>query len=128
MRRGLSVNERYESKVAEIERQVADPKFKMFFAVHETEAWLLSDPDLFPAGVNRAIEKDGRKPESVNFHEHPSLWIDRLYRKHTRQTYKKTADGRDLFSCLDPNVAYSACPYLARMLDKMLALTKDAGL
>jgi hypothetical protein len=32
----------------ELERRVGDSRFRQHFAVHETEAWLLSDPNVFP--------------------------------------------------------------------------------
>ena len=36
---------------AKLERQVGDSRFRQHFAVHETEAWLLSDPNAFPTSV-----------------------------------------------------------------------------
>lgn len=38
-------------------------------AVHETEAWLLSDPGIFPAEGRRAFPDRCRRPETVNFDE-----------------------------------------------------------
>jgi hypothetical protein len=39
--------ERYHWAKEELERQVGHPKFRQFFAIHEVEAWLLSEPNLF---------------------------------------------------------------------------------
>jgi hypothetical protein len=51
-----------------------------------------------------------------------SKWTtDRLYKG-----YKKIVYGSELFDRLDPSVAYSKCPYLAKMLDEMLTMAKSA--
>src|SRR5438045_2924469 len=39
--------ERYDWGVAHFQNAVHEPRFRMFFAVHEFEAWLLSQPDIF---------------------------------------------------------------------------------
>jgi len=41
--------ERYNWAKQELEKRVNHIKFRQFFAVHETEAWLLSDPTIFPS-------------------------------------------------------------------------------
>lgn len=123
-----SLSDRYRWKVQQIEQEVNHPKFRMFLAVHETEAWLLSQPGLFPREIGEAIARERRQPEAVNFNEPPKLLLDRLYRKHINRTYKKTVNGPDLFSRLDPSIAYDACPYLAAMLDAMLGLARNAVL
>lgn len=47
--------ERYDWAKKELEGKVNHVKFRQFFAVHEIEAWLLSDPKLFPAKVRSAL-------------------------------------------------------------------------
>ena len=98
----------------------------MFFAVHEIEAWILSQPHLLRASVQTGLPASRALPETVNFKEPPAKLLDRLYRTHTGRGYKKIVDGKKLFDDLDPSVAYGKCPYLARMLDEMLTMAKGA--
>ena len=42
-------------------------KFRLFFAVHEFEAWLLSQPDIFPREIKNALQNRIAQPEQVNF-------------------------------------------------------------
>jgi hypothetical protein len=121
-----SALERYEWAKEEMERQVSHPQFRQFFAVHETEAWLLSSPAIFPMEVRKGIS--ARRPERVNFDEPPAKLLDRLYRRELKRHYKKVTGGRELFDRLSPSVAYEKCNYLKLMLDEMLVLAKEAGL
>jgi hypothetical protein len=123
-----SQKDRHVWATAHFEAKITHPKFKMFFAVHELEAWILSQPQLLPAAVKNGLPGRIEQPESINFNEPPAKLLDRLYRAHTRSGYKKLVDGSTLFSRLDPAVAYSKCPYLARMLDEMLLMAKASGL
>lgn len=109
-----------------IERLVGREKFRHFFAVHETEAWLLSQPEIFPSGVQDRIPN--KPPEDVNFDEPPAYLLDRVYRQVKRRKYKKVVYGGQLFGKLDPCTAYRRCPYLKALLDEMLDLAKAAGL
>ena len=120
--------ERLNWATEKFEEKVRDKRFRMFFAVHETEAWLLSKPDMFPTEVASAFPGKVKKPEEVNFDDHPSRLLDRLYREKTLHTYKKTEHGVDLFSRLDPEVAYDKCPQLKRMLDEMRRMAEAAGM
>ena len=122
------VHDRYRWGKQHFEDQVSDPRFRMFFAVHEVEAWLLSDPSLFAPEVARAFPGKIRQPEEVNFDEHPSILINKIYRERLHAEYKKRAKGRELLEKLDPNLVYARCPYFAQMLDEMLRMAKDAGL
>ena len=103
-------DERYEWAKSDIEREVGHPNFRQFFAVHETEAWLLSQPDLFPDEVRRGFPGRVGQPEIVNFTEPPSKLLGRLYKDKLHRTYKKIVDGRDLFERTDPEIAYNRCP------------------
>ena len=108
-----------------IEDEVKEKYFYQFFAVHEVEAWLLSQPFIFPANIRNAFPDKIAIPETVNFDEPPAKLLDRLYQQHTKRTYKKVVNGRDLFSRLDPAIAYEKCPRLRELLDKMLALARN---
>ena len=124
----LSHHERHKWAVSHFQTQVDHPKFRMFFAVHEVEAWLLSDPQLLPAAVRSRLPGKAAQPESVNFSEPPAKLLDRLYRTHTREGYDKVVHGSRLFDRLNPSVAYDKCPYLAKMLDEMLRMARQSGL
>jgi len=107
-----------------IESSVNHPKYFQFFAVHEIEAWLLCEPDIFPLAVKNAFPERIRNPEEVNFDEPPAKLLQRLYPLHIGRSYKKAVNGIDLFKRLDPNIAYQKCPNLKDLLDKMLELGK----
>lgn len=117
-----TVNERYEWAKENIEKEVNHPKFRQFFAVHEIEAWLLSQPDIFPREVRNEIAKKSLHPEQVNFQHPPSKMLKTLYETHLKRNYKKVVDGEGLFGKLHPQDAYNKCPRLKEMLDEMLAL------
>lgn len=123
-----AVPERFAWIKQHMEQKVSQAKFRQFCAVHETEAWLLSQPDLFPRSVREAFPDRVQKPETVNFDEPPARLLARLYRQHAGRTYKKRVDGPNLFDRADPQRAYVACPYFKQMLDEMLAMARAAGL
>ncbi|PYS77020.1 MAG: hypothetical protein DMF67_12680 [Acidobacteria bacterium] len=118
--------ERYDWAKSEIEREVGHAKFRQFFAVHETEAWLLSQPELFPAEVRRGFPSRVDKPETVNFTEPPAQLLGRLYRDGLRRAYKKIVNGKELFDRTDPDIACNKCPRLKELLDEMLRLAQEA--
>jgi hypothetical protein len=118
--------ERYDWAKSDIEREVGHPKFRQLFAVHETEAWLLSQPDLFPREVRRGFPGRVSQPETVNFTEPPSKLLGRLYKDNLHRTYKKIVDGRELFERIDPEIAYNRCPKLKALLDEMLQMAQSA--
>lgn len=108
------------------EDKVGDPRFRQHFAVHETEAWLLSDPKILPHEVARALPGRCSHPETVNFDEPPGKLLTRLYREKLGRKFKKTVHGANLFASLSPEVAYEKCPSLKALLDDMLALAQPA--
>lgn len=110
------------------EKQVDLDRFRFFFAVHEFEAWLLSQPDIFPREIKNALLAKVVRPEQVNFDEWPAKLLDRIWKQQTNRTYKKTTYGKQLFEKLDPAVAAAKCPCLKAMLDEMLTMAKAAGL
>jgi len=120
--------ERQAWAVEELQRRVAEARFRMFFAVHEVEAWLLSNPTLFPEPVTRALPGKIRQPETVNFDEPPAALLEKLYRERQRRHYKKVTNGSALFPQLSPDLVYEKCPYFRQMMDELLTLAKEAGL
>jgi hypothetical protein len=109
-----------------IEKEVGRDRFRHFFAVHELEAWLLSQPTIFPPEIRDKLPK--QKPEQVNFDQPPAKWLDKLYAQTPRRKYKKVTDGIQLFKKLDPEIARERCPHLKALLDEMLDLAEAAGL
>lgn len=110
------------------QEKVNRDRFRMFFAIHEFEAWLLSDPEIFPDAVARALPKKAARPEDVDFDQHPAALLDSIYKKTLKLGYKKTTYGKNLFGKLDPIIAVEKCPHLKEMLQEMLVLAKGAGL
>lgn len=119
-------SQRYDWAKQYMEQLVSEQKFFQFFAVHEVEAWLLSDPEIFPQKVKNAFPKKIDRPETVNFTEPPAKLLERLYSLHTHRSYKKVVHGRELFGKLNPEIASQKCPRLRELLDKMLELAKEA--
>jgi hypothetical protein len=122
-----TVQERLDWASNEIENKVQHERFKMFFAVHEVEAWLLSQPDIFPREIQKHLQEESKNPENVDFDEPPAKFLDNIFLKVTKRGYKKIVHGSQLFGKLDPNVAYSKCPNLKKMLDYMLMAAESAG-
>ena len=119
-----SVAQKLQWARGEVTKRVDHPRFRMHFAVHETEAWLLSQPEILPAEVKNGIPK--RPPEDINFDLPPAKLLQKLYDKCHRD-YRKTVDGCDLFKKLDPNIARKKCPYLSKMMDDIVQLAREAG-
>jgi hypothetical protein len=115
----------YDKGKRMIEAKVCCPGFHQFFAVHETEAWLLSDPSIFSPQIRSAFPVRVRNPEEVNFDQPPSKLLDSIYREKTGRTYKKVTHGKELFDKLDPEIAYRKCPHLKELLDEMLRIAKE---
>jgi Domain of unknown function (DUF4276) len=122
-----SAQERYDWGVAHFQREVGLDRL-MHFAVHEFEAWLLAQPEIFPREIMGNLPQRIAHPESVNFGEPPAKLLDKVYKQTTKNGYKKTTYGKQLFLKLDPNTAVQKCPRLKAMLDDMLALARQAGL
>jgi len=123
----LSVAQKCAWAKGELEHRVGDRRFRQHFAVHETEAWLLSDPSVFSESVRSYLDDLSRRPEAVNFQRPPSKRLHEAYRVEGRE-YKKVIDGSHLFGQLTPESAYAKCPHLALLLEDMLSLAKAAGL
>lgn len=120
-----SIDAKYNWAKAELERQVEHSRFRQHFAVHETEAWLLSDPSIFPAAIRPRMEKFADRPESVDFQDPPAKLLRHLYAAAGRD-YMKVTDGAALFGKLNPEVACARCPHLNLLLSDMLVLATAA--
>ena len=119
-------DKRYRWAKQHLEEKVGQERFFQFFAVHEVEAWLLSDPSIFPTSVRTQVKKLSQFPEQVNNTNPPAKRLNDIYSRQTKRRYKKVVYGKDLFAKLDPDKAYGKCPYLKELLDGMLKLAKDA--
>ncbi|HMV47518.1 MAG TPA: DUF4276 family protein [Blastocatellia bacterium] len=122
-----SADERYAWAKRELESRVGQARFRQFFAVHELEAWLLSDPTIFPREVRENFPAAVSSPESVNFNQPPGVLLERLYGQKLKKSYQKTVHGNDLFAKLDPETACQKCPHLRELLDEMLDFAKQSG-
>jgi len=121
-----SREERYSWAKSHVESIVDNNRFRQHFAVHETEAWLLAEPQIHPAPVARSLEKSTIGPEAVDFECPPARWLDRLYKQHLQRSYGKITDGVRLFGKLQPDVARERCPYFAALLDDLVAFASNA--
>ena len=103
------------------------PKFRQHFAVHEIEAWLVTDPRLFPT---IKLPDKCVQPEEIDFEEPPSKLLDRLFkeREHRRRHrgYDKTTMAANLFPRLDPTLVYQKCPNFKLLMDEMLDMARQA--
>jgi len=90
-------------------------KYRHFFAVHETEAWLVTRPDLFPKEIRATLAKQ-KPPEQINFNTPPGKLLEDLFMKHVKRAYVKTTAGKNIFPKLDPAKVAEQCPYLHAML------------
>jgi hypothetical protein len=122
-----SVAEQIKWATEHLEHEVAERRFRQYFAVHELEAWLLSDITIFPKDLQGDFPDKIEQPERVNFNEPPSKLLEKLYLSKTKKRYKKLTYGERLFAELNPETAYQKCPNLKVLLDEMLALAKSAG-
>lgn len=123
-----TVQERHDWGARHFEDQVDRTRFRMFFAVHEFEAWILAQPDVLPRSVRDALPQAVATPETVDFDEPPAKLLGKTYLQCTQKAYKKTTYGKQLFGKLDPNVVAAKCPFLRSMLGEMLNMAKAAGL
>lgn len=109
---------------AHLEQAANTPLFRQHFAVHDVEAWLLSDPSLLHREVSKALPKKAANPEAVNFNTPPAELLGQLYLSKAHREYKKSVDGPSIFNRLDPKKAAEKCPALAALLADMLATAK----
>lgn len=109
-----------------LEAAVDHPRFRQHFAVHDVEAWILSQPDILPLVVKKRLPGKVAQPETINFNEPPACLLERLYTETMKRGYKKVTYGDQLFRDLDASVVAQRCPSFRAMTDDMFALAKTA--
>lgn len=117
-----SIRERILQGTQLFEDSVKQDRFRMFFAVHEYEAWLLSDVEKFDPAIRGRIASHARNPEEVNTDEPPSKYLKRIYSEYLHREYKKTVDGKVLMGRVDPQKVYEKCPNFRAMIDFFVSL------
>jgi hypothetical protein len=122
----ISAGQRHEFAKRHMEAKVDDTRFRQYFAVHDLEAWILSQPSLLPAAVRKKLPGITANPEMINFDEPPARLLDRCYREATQRNYKKVTYGAELFRDLDPVVVREKCPYFRQMADDLVDLAAKA--
>lgn len=120
------VKERHAWLTKHLEEKVGSPRYRQFFAVHETEAWFLTDLTAFPTEARKALEKKAVHPERVNFDTPPAKLLEATFTRELKRDYKKVTEARNRFPKLDPETAAEKCPYLKAMLEELLKLAKEA--
>jgi hypothetical protein len=119
-----TVNARIKWATERLSKGFDPQRYRHFFAVHETEAWLFSEPSIFEGPVKNDLGKLKQPPEKVDSNKPPSKRLHDLYLKHLGKGYKKVSDGAVLFRKLNPEAVYHKCPRFKEMLDTMLAMAQ----
>ena len=120
-----SVGERLQWAKTYLEKQVNDPRFRQHFAVHDIEAWILSQPEVLPVSIRKRLPAKTAKPETINFDEPPAYLLNRLYEEATGRSYKKRTYGEEIFRRLDPQLVSEKCPYFRAFADDLVDLAKE---
>jgi len=116
-----TTREKYAWAKRELEARVDHPRFRQHFAVHDTEAWLLSDTQIFPREIVPHLPRT-QNPESINFQHPPSHRLKTIYHQRMNRKYEKPIEGSSLFRKLDPELACARCPHLKLLLEDILLL------
>ena len=111
---------------SKMEKEVGHGRFRHYFAVHELEAWLLSQSSIFPKEVQKDIEAVSSAPEEVNFVQPPKKRLDAIYEHRLKRGYQPRIDGAKLFRAMEPSAVRSKCPLFSEMIDEMIAFANDA--
>lgn len=123
-----SARERWDWGRSHMQGLFPHERYRHYFACHEFEAWLFSDPSLFPAAVRQAWPGKLKAPEDINFTQTPKARLDGLYEKTMGKGYKPTSDGKALFGRLDPEKAADKCPRFREFLLGLLDMAKQHNL
>ena len=122
-----TVDQRCNWAKTHLENQVGEPsRFRQYFAVHDVEAWILSQPDVLPVAVRKKLPGKTAKPEAVNFDEPPAYLLNRLYEEATGRCYKKRTYGEELFRELDPQIVCDKCPHFKKFAEDLIVLANNA--
>lgn len=111
---------------AKLEKEVNHDRFRHYFAVHESEAWLFSQSSSFPKEAIKDVDDLSAKPEEVNFDSPPKRRLDRIYEHRLKRGYQPRSDGAKLFRMLRPAEVRSRCPIFSAMIDEMIALAQSS--
>ena len=122
-----TTRERMEWAKAEVEKEIAHPRFRQFFAVHELEAWLLAQPEIFPPELRKDIHALSSKPEEVNFNRPPKRQLNALYEQRLKRGYLPRVDGAKLFRLVNPEIIRSKCPLFREMTAELIRLVSNPG-
>src|SRR5882724_3745778 len=60
------VSDRVKCAKKDLETKVGDDRFAQHFAVHDVEAWILSQPEVLPPEVRKKLPGKIEQPETVN--------------------------------------------------------------
>lgn len=102
--------------------RVQDARYRHHFAIHEVEAWVLSQPEILPPAVKNRLPSKATQPETINFDEPPAKLLNKLYRETLRKDYKKVVEGTKLLAKLNPEIVYQKCPAFKALADDLLFL------
>lgn len=120
-----SADERRKWGINHLQERVNDARYRHHFAVHEVEAWVLSQPDILPPAVKNRLPGKAAQPELINFDQPPAKLLHKLYREALHKDYKKVVEGTKLFGKLNPEVVYQKCPSFKALADDLLSLCPD---
>ena len=121
-----TVAQRHDWAKKHLESKVNHARFHQYFAVHEIEAWILSQPHLLPPQVQGRLPPSCSSPETINSNDPPSRLLERLYSHNLHRSYKKVVYGNDLFDKLDPVVVREKCPYFRQLSDDLVSMARKA--
>jgi hypothetical protein len=123
-----SAKERLEWAKSRLEKEVVrHERFRQYFAVHELEAWLFSQPDIFPAEIRKEIHALSTNPEGVNFDAPPKKRLHSIYDHRLKRRYQPRVDGAKLFRKLAPQALKSKCPIFTAMIEELAALAQNVA-
>lgn len=117
-----TAEQRREWGMQHMASKIKHDRYRHHFAIHEIEAWLLSQPSILPPAVAKKLPGRAEKPETVNSDEPPAKLLNRLYNEVLHKDYKKVVEGQKLFAKLDPALVYAKCPAFKALADDLLAL------
>jgi hypothetical protein len=117
--------ERFRWAKEKLEKEVLHERFRHFFAVHELEAWLFSQPDIFQNEVRKDIQSLSAKPEEVNFDHPPKKRLNNIFEQRLKRGYQQRVDGAKLFRSLKPEIVQARCPLFRAIIDQMVEMTKQ---
>ena len=116
--------EHLESQIHELIPTGCRRHFHQHFAVHEIEAWILSDEEPLHKRLGDSQLGPWPRPEEVNLNKSPSTQIMELYWNKRRESYQKTTDGENLLRKANPDRIYEKCPYFREFVDEVLEACK----